>query len=669
LKDSQLNAALTKNAIAVLERRYLFRDEAGNITETPEALFCRVANFVAQGDAVYGATQEAVEKTAETFYQLLASLAFLPNSPTLMNAGRKNAQLSACFVLPIQDTLESIFESLKHAALIHQSGGGTGFSFSHLRPKNDVVRSTMGVSSGPVSFLKVYNAATDAIKQGGTRRGANMGILRVDHPDILEFIHCKQDLSQVTNFNLSVGITNDFMSALETKGDFSLTHAHQLKDHHQSIPAQELFDAILNCAWQTGEPGLIFLDTINRDNPTPHLGPIESTNPCGEVPLLAYEACNLGSIHLGKLLKPNEKEFQKENDSDFEIDWELLAQTTRTVTHFLDNVITQNHFPIEAIKAMVEENRKIGIGVMGWADVLIALKIPYASQAALQLAQDVMSFIDYHSKLASVELAKTRGPFPACHQSRFTEQNWLSGKRKRMISKTVKPEQWDDLEKSIQQHGLRNATTTCIAPTGTISIIAGASGGIEPLFGVVFFRNIMDGTEMVEYHPGFQAWAESHHLSETDLRQIAAHGSLKGLETIPDHIQKRFQTAHDVSPEWHVRMQAAFQQFTDNGVSKTINFPESATIEDIAKTYRLAYTLGTKGITVYRNNSRQAQPMSHTKVSHSLEHQEKTASPIPLTQALDAIPPQLDQCPECGTKMDPGEGCQICPTCAYSPCL
>ncbi len=650
-----------------MERRYLLRDETGELTETPDQLFHRVADFIAQGDSVYGASEAEIQQTAQSFYALMASFKFLPNSPTLMNAGRKQAQLSACFVLPIQDTLESIFNTLKHAALIHQSGGGTGFSFSHLRPKNDVVRSTMGVSSGPVSFLKVYNAATDAIKQGGTRRGANMGILRVDHPDILEFIHCKQDLTQVTNFNLSVGITDDFMSALESQRDFSLTHTHQLKEQHQAIPAQSLFDAILNCAWQTGEPGLIFLDTINRDNPTPALGPIESTNPCGEVPLLAYEACNLGSIHLGKILKPIEN--QNNENTSFEIDWDLLAETIHTVTHFLDNVITQNHFPIEAIKTMVETNRKIGIGVMGWADLLIALNIPYASEEAIQLAQDVMSFIDYHSKLASVELAKTRGPFPAWHQSRFTEQNWLSGKRKRIISKTVKPEQWDDLEKSIQQHGLRNATTTCIAPTGTISIIAGASGGIEPLFGVVFFRNIMDGTELVEYHPEFQAWAESHHLSETDLRQIAAHGSLKGLETIPDHIQKRFQTAHDVSPEWHVRMQAAFQQFTDNGVSKTINFPESATVEDIAKTYRLAYSMGTKGITVYRNNSRQAQPMSHAKVSHSLEHQEKTASPIPLTQALDAIPPQLDQCPECGTKMDPGEGCQICPTCAYSPCL
>lgn len=627
----------------------------------------RVANYVAQGDAQYGANALDVQQTAQEFYALMASLTFLPNSPTLMNAGRKQAQLSACFVLPIQDTLESIFDTLKHAALIHQSGGGTGFSFSHLRPKNDVVRSTMGVSSGPVSFLKVYNAATDAIKQGGTRRGANMGILRVDHPDILEFIHCKQDLTQVTNFNLSVGITDEFMSALETQGDFFLAHTHQSTEQHQTLPAKELFHAILSCAWHTGEPGLIFLDTINRDNPTPHLGQIESTNPCGEVPLLAYEACNLGSINLSTMLKVNPK--PSESASGFEIDWERLAQTTRTVTHFLDNVITQNHFPIDAIKNMVETNRKIGIGVMGWADLLIALNTPYASEEAIQLAQDVMSFIDYHSKLASVELAKTRGPFPAFSQSRFTERTWLSEKRKKAPSRSVRPAQWEALEKTIRQDGLRNATTTCIAPTGTISIIAGASGGIEPLFGVVFFRNIMDGTEMVECHPMFQKWAASQELNETDLRQIASHGSLKGMPNIPNAIQQQFQTAHDVSPEWHVRMQSAFQAFTDNGVSKTINFPESATVEDIAKTYVLAYELGTKGITVYRNNSRPFQPMAHAKTKDKQSDSEIASTPIPLTQALDAIPPQLDQCPECGTKMDPGEGCQICPTCAYSPCL
>jgi ribonucleoside-diphosphate reductase alpha chain len=384
--------------------------------------------------------------------------------------------------------------------------------------------------------------------------------------------------------------------------------------------------------------------------------------------LLPYEACNLGSIHLGKMVKPKKNSENNQAESGYEIDWDLLAQTTQTVTHFLDNVISQNHFPIDAIQTMVETTRKIGIGVMGWADCLIALNLPYASEEAIQLAQDVMSFIDYHSKLASLALAKKRGPFPAFQQSRFSEPTWLSHKRKSVVSRSVSAEQWEAIGKAIQQDGLRHATTTCIAPTGTISIIAGASGGIEPLFGVVFLRNIMDGTELVEYHPAFQNWATTQKLGDADLRQIAFHGSLQGLPCIPDSIQQQFQTAHDVSPAWHVRMQAAFQHFTDNGVSKTINFPESATVEDIATTYRLAYALGTKGITVYRNNSRQAQPMSHTKAQSALAHSE-SSTPLPLTQALDTIPPQLDQCPECGTKMDPGEGCQICPACAYSPCL
>lgn len=610
------------NGLTVLERRYLIRDEQGRALESPADLFNRVARCIAEGDFAYGKTESDVAALAEQFYQAMAKLEFLPNSPTLMNAGRPLGQLSACFVLPVQDSMESIFETLKHTALIHQSGGGTGFSFSNLRPKGDVVRSTMGVSSGPVSFMEVYNAATEAIKQGGTRRGANMGILRIDHPDIEGFISAKDDLRKVTNFNISVTVSDEFMQAVEADGDFALRHPNSGRVV-KTLKARALFAKIVDCAWRTGEPGLVFIDRVNRDNPTPALGQIESTNPCGEVPLLAYEACNLGSINLGRMLDENQR-----------LDWDKLANTVYLAVYFLDNVITQNRFPIPQIQAMVEGNRKIGLGVMGWADCLLALGVSYDSQEAVMLGRDVAAWIDYHSKLASVELAKTRGRFPNFAESRYAQGQWLLEKHGQNPTQRITHKSWETLNAQIEQHGLRNATTTCVAPTGTISIIAGASGGIEPVFALVFTRNVMDNTRMLEVHPQFAAWLEAQGLRQADwLERVAHQGSLKDMAEVPDEIKRLFVTSFDISPEWHVRMQAAFQEFTDNGVSKTINFPEDASREAIAETYHLAFDLGIKGITVYRNNSRKDQPMS-------LE----SAEPEPVETTA---PTQAIRCVEC----------------------
>jgi ribonucleoside-diphosphate reductase alpha chain len=622
--SSAIVPTIPPNGMTVLERRYLIRDEHGQVQETPMDLLRRVARFIAEGDFAYGKNETEVESLAEQFYTLMARLEFLPNSPTLMNAGRPLGQLSACFVLPVADSMESIFETLKHTALIHQSGGGTGFSFTHLRPKGDVVRSTMGVSSGPVSFMEVYNAATEAIKQGGTRRGANMGILQIDHPDIEGFISAKDDLRKVTNFNISVTITDEFMQALETDGNFALQHPNS-GQVLKTVKARQLFDQIVDCAWRTGEPGLVFIDRVNRDNPTPAIGRIESTNPCGEVPLLPYEACNLGSINLGKML-----------DEQGRLDWDKLADTVRLTTHFLDNVITQNRFPIPQIQDMVEGNRKIGLGVMGWADCLLALGISYDSEEAVLLAREVAAWMDYHSKLASVELARQRGRFPNFGESRYAAGTWLVEKHGARPAQRITHKSWQMLDQQIQQHGLRNATTTCIAPTGTISIIAGASGGIEPVFALVFTRNVMDNTRLLEVHPQFAAWLKTNGLHrEALLEAVAQQGSLKGLSDIPEAVQSLFVTSFDISPEWHVRMQAAFQEFTDNGVSKTINFPEHASREAIAETYHLAFSLGIKGLTVYRNNSRQDQPMS-------LE----TVSPQPIQ--IDEPPPNSAiRCVEC----------------------
>ena len=649
---------LTRNALKVLEKRYLKRDKNGNCIETPQDMFRRVADTIASGDLEFGKTSKNVQNLSDRFYNAITHRYFMPNSPTLMNAGRDLGQLAACFVLPIDDSLESIFETIKNTALIHQSGGGTGFSFSRLRPKNSVVRSTMGVSSGPVSFMEVFNAATEAVKQGGTRRGANMGILRVDHPDIIEFINCKSDNNKLNNFNISVAITDKFMEAYLNGKDYDLINP-QNNEIVGRMDAGAVFDLIIDSAWKNGEPGIVFIDKMNKDNPTPQIGKIESTNPCGEVPLLPYEACNLGSINLGLMVK--------EQDGEFVVDWDLLENTVRTAMRFLDNVIVVNNYPLPQISEMVQNNRKIGLGVMGWADMLMQMGIAYNSEEGTSLATDVMSFIDYVSKTESVELAKERGCFNNFKGSVYEDSNYLSKKFAGKTSQKVNDKMWAQLDKDVQKYGLRNATTTCIAPTGTISMIAGASGGIEPLFGLVFSRLIMDGTELLEVNPVFEKYMKTHGLYTEDLmNKIAKCGSVAHIEELPDEVKRIFVTAHDISPYWHVKMQAAFQQFTDNAVSKTVNFIESATREDIKKTYILAYKNNLKGITVYRNNSRQFQPMNlESKKS------EKTIKIKPVEKKEDYNPTgeiKTVKCPECGAEIKMAEGCFICLNCGYSGC-
>lgn len=646
---------LSQNAIKVLEKRYLKRDKEGNPIETPQDMFYRVASAIAAGDRQFGSDEKTIENLTQSFYEFITNRYFMPNSPTLMNAGRELGQLSACFVLPVEDSLEGIFETVKNTALIHKSGGGTGFSFSRLRPKNDVVRSTMGVSSGPVSFMEVFNAATEAVKQGGTRRGANMGILRIDHPDILEFIDCKLDTSKLNNFNISVALTDKFMDAVENDTDYELYHP-RTKEVAGTLNARKVYAQIIDHAWQNGEPGIVFIDKMNADNPTPLIGEIESTNPCGEVPLLPYEACNLGSINLGR--------FVVDTADGKRIDWDKLAEVTKLAIHFLDNVITVNNYPLPRIAEMVTNNRKIGLGVMGWADMLMMMEIPYNSEEGTKLAAQVMEFIDYHSKVKSIELAQVRGSFNNFKGSIYDNQNWLYNKYKGKSAGLISDEMWADLDAQIKEKGLRNSTTTCIAPTGTISMIASASGGVEPLFGLVFIRNIMDGTEMIEVNPIFKDYAERNGFySDAMMKQISMDGTIAHVDGVSDEVKKLFSTAHDVSPEWHVKMQAAFQLHTDNAVSKTVNFVESATKKDIADAYMLAYKHDLKGITVYRNNSRPIQPMNlETKKESNVSEQEveELFEEEPIIKTVT--------CPECGTQIQMAEGCFICLNCGYSGC-
>ena len=657
--EMQDKVELSENAIKVLERRYLKRDENGVCVETPATMFRRVADSIAKGQLEYGVSESETKKLADEYYEMITNRYFMPNSPTLMNAGRELGQLSACFVLPVEDSLEGIFEAIKNTALIHKSGGGTGFSFSRLRAKNSVVKSTMGVSSGPVSFMEVFNAATEAVKQGGTRRGANMGILRVDHPDILEFINCKNDTSRLNNFNISVAITDKFMEALKKGTDYELINPNN-GTVAGTMSAKHIFDLIVDSAWRTGEPGIIFIDTMNVDNPTPLLGQIESTNPCGEVPLLPFEACNLSSINLGLMVE------------DGKINWDKLAEVTRLSIRFLDDVITVNNYPLPKIAEMVSNNRKIGLGVMGWADMLMKMETSYSSEEGVKLGAQVMEFIDYHSKVESIELAKKRGSFANFKGSIYDNQHFLENKYKGKSAGMITDDMWKDLDEQIEKFGIRNATTTCIAPTGTISMIASASGGIEPLFGLVFMRNIMDGTEMLEVNPIFKEYAINHGIySEELMRKISEEGTIAHVDGIDEVSKQIFATAHDVSPYWHVKMQAAFQLHTDNAVSKTVNFVESATREDIENTYLLAYENHLKGITVYRNNCRPIQPMNLTKKKEETKQveeeiavrEEPTAEEYNPTGEIKTV-----VCPECGTKIQMAEGCFICPGCGYSGC-
>ena len=610
---------LSSNAIIVLERRYLVKDDQGRPVERPEDLFWRVARTIAEPDRAYGASDKAVEGIAETFFELMATRAWMPNSPTLMNAGRPLGQLSACFVLPVDDALSNgqsgIYDTLRAMALVHQSGGGTGFSFSRLRPKNDVVRSTMGVASGPVSFMKLYDASTDVVKQGGTRRGANMGILRVDHPDVLEFIGCKDDLTQVTNFNISVAVTDAFMKAVEDGTSYDLIHPRTGAVVGQ-LDARTVFRKIVHGAWKTGEPGVYFLDRANYYNPVPHLGSYEATNPCGEQPLLPYDVCNLGSINLGLFVK------------DGAVDWDRLRTVVHLCTHFLDNVIDANKYPLDEIDRLAKRIRRIGLGVMGWADLLVRLGIPYNSDEGVALGRKVMDFVDEEAKAASEKLAEQRGVFAEWERSIWgpdtTCARGPSGERVRPMRR------------------LRNCNLTTVAPTGTISILAGCSSGIEPLFAVAFMRN-QAGVLMPDVNEDFVGIAKQEGwYSDALMQQIAEAGHIH-FDAVPAKWQRVFVTAHDVTPEWHIQMQAAFQEFTDSAISKTCNFANDATEEYVEKIYRYAYQLGCKGVTVYRDGAREMQVLSTGSTAKKVQEQatasgtSASAGPGALAEAMGRI--------------------------------
>ena len=592
-------AQLSENARIVLARRYLKKDESGQPTEEPETMFWRIARVIAEEDKRHGVSDAAVEEVARSFYELMTTGRFEPNSPTLMNAGRPLGQLSACFVLPVEDALSNdrsgIYDTLRAMALVHQSGGGTGFSFSRLRPEGDPVRSTMGVASGPVSFMRLYDASTEVVKQGGTRRGANMGILRVDHPDIREFIRCKNDTSQVTNFNISVAVTDAFMRAIEAGEEYELISPRN-GEIVGTEKAREIFDMIVEGAWKTGEPGVFFIDRANEHNPVPRLGSYEATNPCGEQPLLPYDVCNLGSINVGVFARDGR--FDNPEDG---IDWDGLRRVVHLSTHFLDNVIDANRYPLDDITELAQRIRRVGLGLMGWADLLVRLGVRYDSDEGVALGRTVMAFIEEETRVASERLAEVRGVFPAWEESIWGPDESCardaSGER-------IRP-----------SRRLRNCNLTTVAPTGTISIIAGCSGGIEPLFAVAFMRNQAD-VKMPDVNPDFVARAKEEGWYRPGLmEQIAEEGHIH-FDEVPEEVQQVFRTAHDINPEWHVRMQAAFQEHVDSAISKTTNFAFEATRSDVRKIYEMAFALGCKGVTVYRDGSRPMQVLSTGKTGH-----------------------------------------------------
>jgi ribonucleoside-diphosphate reductase alpha chain len=555
---------LTVNAMEVLRKRYLLKDLNEKIVETPTQMFTRIASAIAKVERKYGGTRKETEKT---FYGMMSRLEFLPNSPTLFNAGTRLGQLSACFVLPVGDSLESIFTTVKNMALIEQTGGGVGFDFSRLRPRGDIVKSTKGVASGPVSFMRVFDVSTEIIKAGGKRRGAMMAILRADHPDIIEFITSKQQTGFLSNFNISVAASDEFMKAVEENAEYPLVNPRS-KEKVAELPAKNVWNLMAKSAWQSGDPGVVFIDEINKHNPTPQVGRIEATNPCGEQPLLPYESCNLGSINVSRMVE------------DGKIKWEKLGETVRHCVHFLDDVIDANRYPLKETQVLTKANRKIGLGIMGFADMLIKLGIPYNSEKALAIGEELMKFLETQSHKESVELGSERGSFP-----NFSGSIWKDN------------------------YGtMRNSTVTTIAPTGSISIIAGCSSGIEPMFAISFIRNVLNGTRLFETNPLFEMIAKERGFYGAELlEKIATTGSLQSIDGIPDDVKKLFVTALDIEPEWHVRMQAVFQKYTDNAVSKTVNLPREATIEEVRKVYELAWKLKCKGVTVFRYGSKPEQ--------------------------------------------------------------
>lgn len=606
MKSQALTTPLTDTALQVLRKRILRRDEEGNTVETPEEMFSRVAREVAKVERNY-ASEEEVHKITESFHRMIQALDFLPNSPTLVNAGLPGGQLSGCFVLPIEDSMESIFGTLKDMALIQKTGGGTGFSFSRLRPRDDFIASTRGESTGPVSFMQLYDYACEINRRGGVRSGANMGVIRFDHPDILEFVAAKTNRNTLRTFNISVSVTDFFMDCVRRSADYPLINPRTGQEVGR-LNARQVFDAIVRSDWKTGDPGLVFLDAINKQNPTPSIGQIEATNPCGEQPLLPYESCNLGSINVAHFVH------------DSQIDFERLGSVVRLAVRFLDNVIDANRYPIPQIEERTKANRKIGLGIMGFADMLLLLGLPYDSDEALAVGEKLMKFISQEARTESGRLAEVRGVFPNYGMSIFPAQ----GIR------------------------IRNATVTTIAPTGTISLMANCSSGIEPLFAICYVRQMLGEHRQFASHPVFEEMAGPY-LSEKIRDQIAQTGRVKDVKEIPQSIRRLFVTAHDIDPEWHVRMQAAFQRHVDSAVSKTVNLRREATPEDIAKIYLLAHELGCKGITIFRDGCKEDQVLSAGKVR----------TPMPAGAQV---------CPECGGPMEHASACVTCLSCGYTFC-